>query len=75
MESIINALQTLRIGIIIEEYDLQNKIAETLTSAGIGFAKEYKLGRGNRVDFMAEGQVVIEVKKGKVNRTKTNRPD
>ena len=68
MENIINAIRTLRVGKITDEYKLQEQIAGALHEAGIGYEKEYKLGVGSRVDFMAEGQIAIEVKKGKPNR-------
>ena len=67
MERIIEALRTLRVGTTIAEHDLQNKIADALSSAGIPFSREHLLGRGSRVDFFADG-VAIEVKKGKPNR-------
>jgi hypothetical protein len=35
--------------------------------AGIPFETEVKLEQGSRVDFLARGGVVIEVKKGKPN--------
>jgi hypothetical protein len=70
MESIINALKSMRIGKIVLEYDLQCKIAEALDKHGIQYMKEYVLGWGNRVDFLTVSGVVIEVKKGKPNRTR-----
>ena len=69
MERIIEQLKSLRVGKILEEYDLQNKIAALLDSAGIPYQREYRLGKGSRVDFLAESGVAIEVKKGKPNRT------
>lgn len=69
MQKVIDALKNLRIGIITDEYLLQRKIADILTSKGISYEKEYVLGPRNRVDFLTEDGVAIEVKKGKPNRT------
>jgi hypothetical protein len=68
--NVIKALNTLRIGKITEEYDLQDKIADAFRTAGITFEKEYVLGPGNRVDFLTESGIAVEVKKGKPNRTR-----
>ncbi|MHC1722465.1 MAG: hypothetical protein AB9836_04570 [Aminipila sp.] len=70
MEKVIKALKSLRIGKIIEEYDLQNEIAAIFNKAGIQYEKEYQLGPGSRVDFLTESGVAVEVKKGKPNRTR-----
>lgn len=71
VEEVVNALRALRIGKITQEYDLQSDIAGALVESDIGFMKEYVLGPGNRVDFMtSESRIVIEVKKGKPNRTR-----
>jgi hypothetical protein len=69
-QEVIKALSNLRIGKISVEYDLQNKIADVLHTAGITYKKEYKLGPRNRVDFLAIGGTAIEIKKGKPNRQK-----
>lgn len=70
MEQIIKALESLRIGLVIEETDLQAQIALVLLQHGISFEREYMLGQGNRIDFYAAGGIGIEVKKGKPNRTR-----
>jgi hypothetical protein len=69
MESIINALKNLRVGVIPQEYDLQNDIAAIFNKYGIDYEKEYYLGRGSRLDFFSKNGVAVEVKKGKPNRT------
>ncbi len=69
MENVISALKTLRVGVISDEYILQQKIAEVLLSKNIPFEKEYVLGPRNRVDFLTSEGVAIEVKKGKPNHT------
>ena len=68
IDKIIAVLSTLRVGKIIDEYSLQNKIAKALDTAGIEYQKEYRLGVGNRVDFLTADGIAIEVKKGKPNR-------
>ncbi|MDD3230896.1 MAG: hypothetical protein PHE09_17020 [Oscillospiraceae bacterium] len=70
MENVINVLQTLRIGKIFEEYDLQNKIAAVFDKSGINYEKERQLGPGSRVDFLTQSGVAVEVKKGKPNRAR-----
>ncbi len=69
METILNALKHLRVGIILDEYALQEQIAQVLSQNGIEYKKEYILGPRNRVDFLAGDGVAIEVKKGKPNRS------
>lgn len=74
MQEILKALSKLRINPVDEEYDLQVEIAKTLRAAHISYSKEYKLGKRNRVDFLTgsafdSAGVVIEVKKGKPNKT------
>ena len=70
MEDVMIALKSLRIGVIYEEYDLQKRIAEIFDGAGIKYEKECPLGPGNRVDFLTQNGVAVEVKKGKPNRSK-----
>lgn len=69
MEAILNALKQLRIGVILDEYTLQEQIAKVLSEHEIIYSKEHVLGPRNRVDFMSNTGVAIEVKKGKPNRT------
>lgn len=68
MTQVTRALSTLRIGVIRDEYALQEQIGSSLTEAGVTYRKEYQLGKGMRVDFLTSGGVAIEVKKGKPNR-------
>lgn len=58
----------MRVPVIAEEYDLQNRIAETLKKNGIPFQREYRLGPRNRIDFLIHGGIGLEVKKRKPNR-------
>ncbi len=72
-KEILKALSSLRINPVIEEYELQNKIAEALAATGISFTREYKLGPRSRVDFLTNDGIAIEVKKGKPNRVQVIR--
>lgn len=67
IEKLRSIIETLRISNVSEEYDLQRIIAESLEKAHITYAKEYKLGPRNRIDFFTNG-IGIEIKKGKPNR-------
>ena len=73
MNNIIEILKQLRVGVLTDEYTLQNQIAEYLHKSGIEFTKEYKLGRGSRVDFLTSTGIAIEVKKGKPNKASVNK--
>lgn len=59
------ALKRLRVGTVADEYQLQRMIAVALADAQIPAAPEAKLGPGCRVDFLTEGGIAIEAKKGK----------
>lgn len=69
MEHIIKALSQIRINPVSDEYVLQAVIASELCLSKIKFKREYKLGSRNRVDFITGDGFVIEVKKGKPNKT------
>jgi hypothetical protein len=66
---VLQALRKIRINVIYEEFRLQEMIAEKLTEASLEFKKEYKLAARNRIDFLVDGGIGIEVKKGRPNRT------
>lgn len=65
---IIDALGTLRCAPMMDEYELQQNIAKALMDKHITYSKEYKLGKGMRVDFLTNLGIAIEVKKGKPGR-------
>lgn len=65
MEEIIGALNRLRIPLTTDEFQLQDLVAEALRSGGIAFEKEARLAPCCRVDFLCEGGVAVEVKRGK----------
>lgn len=68
LKDVLDALRDLRCGPMVDEYALQDKIEQALTSAAIAFEKERRLGKGMRVDFLTAGGIAIEVKKGKPTR-------
>ena len=72
-ERVLKVLRNIRTGVTIEEYSLQDMIADLLMASGLSFKKEYRLAPRNRIDFLVEGGVGIEVKKGKPNRTNVAR--
>lgn len=69
LKRVTESLQSLRVGKIFDEYELQAKIAAQFDKKKIPYNKEHQLGRGSRVDFLTESGIAVEVKKGKPNRT------
>lgn len=69
VSDIFNSLSKIRIGVIYEEFTLQNMISKLLEQEGIQYYKEYKLAPKNRIDFLIPGGIGIEIKKGKPNQT------
>lgn len=67
MENIIEKLKSIRVHVVKEEVYIHNKIKEVLDMNGIGYTYEKHLGKGNRIDFLLDNGVGIEVKKGKPN--------
>lgn len=72
-EEVLAALRQLRIGMIRDEYDIQQLIEEALIAHGIPYKKEYRLAPRNRIDFYIEGGIGLEVKRGKPNSTLVTR--
>lgn len=73
LDEVLRALSDIRVEVTLEEYDLQMVVAERLTSAGICYHREHFLGPRNRIDFLVDGGIGIEVKKGKPARAKVMR--
>jgi hypothetical protein len=69
VEKVLAALRELRIGVIQDEYRIQELIEELLIEHDIPYKKEYRLAPRNRIDFFIEGGIGLEVKRGKPNRT------
>lgn len=68
IDQVVKVLESLRVGLVMEEHNLQQLISESLSRAGLSFTREYKLGPRNRIDFLIAGGIGVEVKKGKPNR-------
>ena len=51
----------------VREVDLHARVAEQLRGGGIAFAPEYRMGPRDRIDFLADGGVGIECKRGHPN--------
>lgn len=66
IERITEALSGVRSSLARAETELHDVIAGKLTAAGLAFEHEYTLGPRSRVDFLVEGMIGIEIKKGKV---------
>lgn len=65
LSSILGTLRSLHLHPQGLEYEIQDRIAESLTIHGVSFRREYRLGSRNRVDFLCPDGIAIEVKKGK----------
>ena len=70
-DHILASLKQLRITYIRDEASLQLKVADQLAAAGIAFEREVRLDGRSRVDFLAAGNVAIELKTGKPNSRRT----
>jgi hypothetical protein len=73
VEEVLAALRQLRIGVIRDEYRIQQLIEESLIKHGIPYKKEYCLAPRNRIDFYIEGGIGLEVKRGKPNSTRVTK--
>lgn len=65
IEEILSMLRDCRIHTQALEIDIQNHIQRMLERRSIAFDREHVLGPRNRVDFLCEGGIAIELKKGK----------
>lgn len=65
VEEVLTALSLIRINLVVDEYRLHDIISQSLNRSGIFFEKEYRLGPRNRIDYLINGGVGVEVKKGK----------
>lgn len=65
IERAAEVLKKLRIHPLDIEYRLQQMISDALVFDNIDFQKEYKLGLRSRVDFLLDGGIIIETKKGR----------
>lgn len=72
MQRIVEVLRSLRIKGLQNEYQLQEAIKQRFDEAGITYTKEYKLAPRNRLDFLVDGAIAVEVKQGKQKPNRTN---
>lgn len=68
IEKLIGILSQLRVNVATDEYEIQEKIEDLLDANGVSYKKEHRLAPRNRVDFLTDAGIAIEVKKGKPNR-------
>lgn len=66
MAEVLEALRHLRVSVTAEELDLHLQVARCLDAAGLPYQREFRLGPGNRIDFLVGG-IGVEIKKGKPN--------
>lgn len=69
LSKVLDALRTLRIAAVDDEYSLQNQVAACLKNHDIRYIKEYRLASRCRIDFFVPGGVGIEVKRGKPTKS------
>jgi hypothetical protein len=67
MDHALRILESLRLGVLPNEYVVQGEIAREFEKWGVKFLREYKLGGGSRVDFLLDDGTAVEVKNGKPN--------
>ena len=70
MDEIIMALNSLRIPLVVDEFELQVLVGGALEKHGIEYTKEARLAPRCRVDFLCEGGVAVEVKRGKPQKAR-----
>lgn len=58
---LVPALSTIRL-FAADEEELQEAVESALQEGGIHYARERTLGRSDRIDFLCEGGVGVEVK-------------
>ena len=64
MEVVFSALKAMRPPFALYEYDIHQMVGDCLREAGIPCTHEAKIGKGCRIDYLADN-VGIEIKKGK----------
>jgi len=65
----LSALRALRISGVTLEEEIYSHISNALNAADIAYSREVRLAPGCRVDYLLPEGIIIEVKKGKPNRT------
>jgi len=67
LDSVLAAVRSIHLPPVRLESDVVDEIRKVLDGAGISFELEVVVAPRCRVDFLVEGGIVIEVKKGKPN--------
>ena len=67
MRRVSAALSRLRVQCPGHEFEIHSKVADALSRDGIQFRREVPLGDRCRIDFLTQGGIGIEVKRGKPN--------
>jgi hypothetical protein len=67
LEKVCRVIERVKVDPVRLEADVVDAISECFAQHGIAFRREVKLSSGCRVDFLVDGGVAIEVKKGKPN--------
>ncbi len=65
MQRVLDALSRVRAPIVSDERRLHELIESALLDEGIAYTREKRLGQRCRVDFLCEGGVALEVKRGR----------
>jgi len=67
LESVVGIARGIRLPPVRLEAEVVQALGEALTAVGIAYEREVTVAPRCRVDFLVEGGVAIEVKKGKPN--------
>ena len=67
-EAVMEALCAMRPPFVLYEADLHAIVEQSFTQRNLPYAHEVSIGRGCRIDYVI-GNVGVEIKKGKPNRT------
>ena len=65
---VIRALETVRVPVTESEYQIHTLIAAALSGGGFSVRHEVRIAPRCRIDFVAAGNIGIEVKRGKPDR-------
>ena len=67
LDRVASMLRRIRLPVAIHEVDLHARVAAQLRNGGVPFEPEYRLGPRERIDFLTDGGVGIECKRGHPN--------
>ena len=72
LDRVLSVLNRLRVSMVDDEYGLQRAIRDLLQTHAVPHRREYRLGPRNRVDFLVDGGIAIEVKRGRMKPNRTS---